>query len=140
MYLISTPPGGIEDRFATHISGWSSGCEFFALRVTPPARPRPALAPKWPKIAQRFHQIGTKNRPNMRYPNRNYRPKMGYPIGPWEQHIEKNRFKKATQQKKGRNSTEPLHFCRKSGQHGPKLGSKIDQKSIKNLCKNRSFF
>ena len=67
-------------------------------------------------------------------------PKIGYPIGPCEQHFEKNRFKKATQQKKGRRPTGSLHFGRKSGQHGPKLGSKIDQKSIKNRCKNRSFF
>ena len=44
--------------------------KFFALRVTPPAHPGPALAPKWPKMAPSWHQIGSKNR-----------PKMGYPIG-----------------------------------------------------------
>ena len=44
--------------------------EFFALRVTPPAHPGAALAPKWPKMAPSWYQIGSKNR-----------PKMGYPIG-----------------------------------------------------------
>ena len=31
-----------------------------------------------------------------------------------------------------------MHFVRKSGQHGSKLASKNDQKSIKNRCQNRS--
>ena len=63
--------------------------------------------------------------------------------GKWSQHgsnFRKKRFKKATQQKWGRLITGSPLLSRKSGQHGPKLGSKIDQKSIKNLCKNRSFF
>ena len=53
---------------------------------------------------------------------------------------EKIDFKKGTQQKRGRNLTGSPLLSRKSGQHGPKLGSKIDQKSRKSLCKNRSFF
>ena len=47
------------------------------------------------------------------------------------QHFEKNWFKKATQQIRGQLFTGSLLLSRKSGQHGPKLGSKIDQKSIK---------
>ena len=54
--------------------------------------------------------------------------------------IEKNRLKKATQHKTGRHLTAPPLLSRKNGQHGSKLASKIDQKSIKNRCKNRSFF
>ena len=76
------------------------------------------MKPKWSQLGTNMEQNGAK---------------MG-------QHFEKNRFKKATQQKKGRNPTGLLHFGRKSGQHGPKLGSKIDQKSINNRCKNQSFF
>ena len=88
------------------------------------------------KLAPNWVQTSTQNG----VPHRIWGAKMGYPIGPWEQHFEKNRLKKATQQKRGRNLTGAPLLSRKSGQHGSKLGSKIDQKSMKNLCKNRSFF
>ena len=108
--------------------------KFFALRVTPPAHPGPALAPKWPKMAPSWHQIGFKNRPKMGYPiglgmvptwrqtTSKLEPRWGqntptqtpkppkmnartwHPIAPCDgvspSLAEKNRFKKATQQKK----------------------------------------
>ena len=37
--------------------------KFFALRVTPPAHPVQARAPKWPKIAPTWHQNGSKMEP-----------------------------------------------------------------------------
>ena len=113
--------------------------KFLTLRVTPPAHPEPALAPKWPKMAPSWHPIGFKNRPKMGYPIGLGAQKWGTPsaLGPT---IQKNRFKKATQQKRGRLPTASPLLSRKSGQHGHKLSSKIDQKSIKNLCKYQSFF
>ena len=52
--------------------------------------------------------------------------------------IEKNRLKKATQHKTGRNLTASPPLSRKSGQHGPNLGPKLELKWTKNRCKNRS--
>ena len=86
------------------------------------------------KLAPNWVQKSTKNG----VPHRTWGPKMGYPIGPWDQKFEKNRVKKATQQKRGRSSTESLHFDRKSGQHGPNLAPKLELKWTKNRCKNRS--
>ena len=40
--------------------------------------------------------------------------------------------------KKREASNSAPHFKRKCGQHGPKLASQIEPKSIKNRCKNRS--
>ena len=149
-------------------------CKFFALRVTPPAHSGPALAPKWPKMAPSWHQIGFKNRPKMGYPiglgvvptwrqttskleprwgqntptQTPKPPKMnartGYPIAPCDgvppSLVEKIDSKKQRNKKEARRFTASPIWSRKSGQHGPKLASKIDQKSIKNRCKNRSFF
>ena len=52
----------------------------------------------------------------------------------------KNRFQKATQQKKGRTLIPSPLLGRKSGQHGSKLGSEIDQKSINIDAKIDRFF
>ena len=88
------------------------------------------------KLVPNWLQKSTKNG----VPHRTWGPKMGYPIGLWGQTFEKNRLKKATQQKRGRNLIPLPLLGRKSGQHGPNLATKIDQKSIKNRCKNLSFF
>ena len=82
------------------------------------------------KLAPNWVQKSTKNG----VPHRTWGPKMGYPIGPWGQKFETNRFKKATQQKTGQLFTGSPLLSRKSGQHGSKLGSqnrsKIDKKSM----------
>ena len=50
------------------------------------------------------------------------------------------KYRKITeaQQKRGRSLTRSPHFERKSCQHGPKLGPKLELKWIKNPSKNRS--
>ena len=70
--------------------------KFFALRVTPPAHPEPALAPKWPKMAPSWHQFGLKNRPKMGYPIGLGGQKWGTPSAPGTINSKNNRFEKAT--------------------------------------------
>ena len=110
--------------------------KFFALRVTPPAHPVQALAQKGPNIAPTWDQKTGK----MGYPIGPGRPKMGYPIGPWGPHFRKNRLKKATQQKRRMDPTALPPRSRKSRQHSPNLGPKLELKWTKNRCKNASFF
>ena len=91
----------------------------------------------------RWRQLGTKlaskKSTQNGVPHRTWGLKMGYPIGPWSQQFETS-IKKATQQKRGWHATGSPILSRKSDQHGSKMASQIDQKSIKNLRKNRSFF
>ena len=51
---------------------------------------------------------------------------------------QKIRKRTSTQAKRGEDTTAYPHFDRKSCQHGAKWASKIEPKSIKNRCKNRS--
>ena len=94
------------------------------------------VRPEWPKIPPTWHQNGSKMEPKWSQLG----TKMEQNGAKMGQNFEKNRFKKATQQKRGWRFTGSPLLSRKSGQHGSKLASKIDQKSIKNRCKNRSFF
>ena len=63
--------------------------KFFALRVSPPAHPVPALVPKCPKIAPTWPQHGAKIRPKTSKIEPRWGPKMGYPIGPVGEKIER---------------------------------------------------
>ena len=74
--------------------------KFFALRVTPPAHPGPPLAPKWrqdgAKLVSNWVQKSNKNG----VPHRTWGPKMGYPIGPWDQQFENKSVQKSNATKK----------------------------------------
>ena len=89
---------------------------------------------KYGKMGIKNVQNGAKNLPKWT-PN-------GVPDGPVGgqdgSKIEKNRLKKATQHKTGKLFTASPLLSRKSGQHGSKLASKIEGKSKKHRCKNRS--
>ena len=75
--------------------------KFFALRVTPPAHPEPALAPKWPKMAASWHHLGFKNRPKMGYPIGLWGQKWGTPSVPGTKNSKQIDLKKQRDKKKG---------------------------------------
>ena len=85
----------------------------------------PALAPKRSNLAPTWHENRAKNHPKSR-------PRGGYPMGPWAQNANKNRKRAPTQQNRGLDLTALPLLSRKSGQHGPNLGSKMEPKWSKN--------
>ena len=62
---------------------------------------------------------------------------MGYPMGPWAVKTAQKSKNNIDPTKKREHFTRPPLLSQKSGQHGSKLASKIEQKSIGKQCKNR---
>ena len=120
---------GLFPNFSRSFSGLFS--EFFALRVTPPAHPGPALAPKWPKMAPSWHQIGSKKSIKNGVPHRTLgRSLVGCRTLPKPyqnpSNLGKNRKKTKTRQRTPAAQLALPYLNRKSGQYGSKLASKFE--------------
>ena len=104
--------------------------KFFALRVSPPAHPVPALVPKCPKIAPTWPQHGAKISPKTSKIEPRWGPKMGYPIGPVGEKIER---KHQRNKEEGGSSQGPPQEPKKWPtwpQLGPQNGAKMAKKSM----------
>ena len=113
--------------------------KFFALRVSPPAHPVPALVPKWSKIAPARHQNGTKNLQN--------RAQMGPRGAKMEPKWRQDGVRMAEKSKKNTNATKKrVAFYRVPPlepkkwptwpQLGSQVGAKMDKKSMQKSIKN----
>ena len=98
----------------------------FELRVTPPARPVPALAPNGPNIAKKWLQHGAKNLPKWRRSD-------GVPPPPPGVKMPEKMKNNIDPTKKRVDFTALALLSRKGGQHGPNLGPKMQARWIKNL-------
>ena len=119
--------------------------KFFALRVTPPAHPEPDASrtdrksrfskrSRMPKLSPEACKIEPKTSQN-RAPDPPKSSPNGAKRGPRRP---KNEKRTQIQQRRGYPLDYLCHFGGKCGQHGAKLASKIEPKSIKNRFKNLS--
>ena len=97
---------------------------------------KPNMAPKWSQDDQQIDPKTSKFKPKCRRRARKWGPN-GVKKGSTRR---KNQRKTPTHQKRGMDFTALPLLSRKSGQHGPNLGPKMEPRWPKNRCKNASFF
>ena len=105
-------------------------------KLTPnyPAHPGPPLAPKWPKMAPSWHQIGSKNQLKMGYPIEPGGQKWGTPSAPGTINSKKSIQKSNASKKRAALHRLPPFEPKKRPtwlQVGIPNRSKIDKKSMR---------